>query len=42
MRAKGAAEARLYLPYCAKIGGQHVLEIAKTSSWQAKAISMSS
>ena len=42
MRRKGAAEATLYVPYCAKIGGKTSSRTAKTASCEAKAISMSS
>ena len=42
MRLKGAPLAREYLPYSAKMGGSTASSTSKTSSWLAKAISMSS
>ena len=42
MRRKGAAEATLYVPNLAKMGGSTSSSTAKTSSWVAKAISISS
>ena len=42
IRRKGAEEATLYLPYLAKMGGNTSSSTANTSSWEAKAISISS
>ena len=39
---KGAVEATEYVPYLAKMGGRTSSSTAKTSSWEAKAISISS
>ena len=42
IRRKGAELARSYLPYLAKMGGSTSSSTANTSSWEAKAISISS